>query len=159
MPRITLVISHIYYLRMLHSIALQDKVKAARDLLAKVRRQKPSLVKGVEQLCDSYIDLAYHDVTAFKAQRGPLKLPTSCPLLKVKDVAIPTSEVPVDRSCCYKDVLTINRFDTFFQLAGGVNLPKVVTCVGSDGKRKKQLVKVWRHFLCGLSPWSLPCAI
>lgn len=117
-------------------------MKAARELLAKVRRAKPSLVKCVEQLCDSYIDLAYHDVSAFKAQRGPLKLPGTCPLLKVKEVAIPTSEMAVDRTCTYKDVLTINRFEPFFQLAGGVNLPKIVTCVGSDGKRRKQLVKV-----------------
>ena len=117
-------------------------MKAARELLAKVRRHKPSLVKSVEQLCDAYIDLAYHDVKALKAQRGPLKLPANCPLLKVKDVAVPTSELPMDKTCSYKDVPTISRFDQFFQLAGGVNLPKVVTCVDSDGKRRKQLVKV-----------------
>ena len=125
---------------------LQDKVKAARQLLGKVQLQRASLVQSIEQLCDSYIDLAYHDVSAHKTQRTPVKLPNSCPLLKVKDVAVPTSEVPVDRSCSYKEILTISRFEPFFRLAGGVNLPKIVTCVGSDGKRRKQLVKVCVHY-------------
>lgn len=118
-------------------------MKAARDLIAKLRRQKPSLIKSVEQLCDAYIDLAYYDVTSYKQQRGPIKFPTGCPLLKVKGgVVVPTSDLPVDRSCSYSDVLCINQFEPCFQLAGGVNLPKIVTCVGSDGKRRRQLVKV-----------------
>lgn len=118
-------------------------MKAARDVIAKLRRQKPALVKSVEQLCDAYIDLAYYDVTAFKQQRGPIKLPASCPLLKLKGgVVMPTTDLSVDRTCGYNHELCIERFDPYFQLAGGVNLPKILTCVGSDGKRRKQLVKV-----------------
>lgn len=29
-----------------------------------------------------------------------------------------------------------------YHLAGGVNLPKIIDCVGSDGKSRRQLVKV-----------------
>lgn len=118
-------------------------MKAARDMIAKLRRQKSSLVKSIEQLCDAYIDLAYYDVSAQKKQRGPFKLPANCPLLKVKGgVVVPTKDLAVDRTCTYSDVTCIDRFDPCYQLAGGVNLPKVVTCVGSDGTRRKQLVKV-----------------
>lgn len=118
-------------------------MKAARDLIAKLRHVKPALVKSIEQLCDAYIDLAYHDVSSHKKQRGPLKLPASCPLLKLKGgMVVPTSDLDVDRTCCYKEVLRVERFDPYFHLVGGVNLPKVVSCVGSDGKRRKQLVKV-----------------
>lgn len=118
-------------------------MQAARDLLAKIRRRQASLVKSVEQLCDAYIDLAYHDVTAHKTQRGPIKFPSSCPLLKVKGgVVVPTVDLCLDRTCHYSDAVYIDRFETNFKLAGGVNLPKIVTCVGSDGKRRRQLVKV-----------------
>ena len=29
-----------------------------------------------------------------------------------------------------------------FTLAGGINLPKIITCIGSDGEQRRQLVKV-----------------
>lgn len=29
-----------------------------------------------------------------------------------------------------------------YHLAGGINLPKIIDCVGSDGKSRRQLVKV-----------------
>lgn len=29
-----------------------------------------------------------------------------------------------------------------YHLAGGVNLPKIIDCVGSDGRSRRQLVKV-----------------
>ena len=54
----------------------------------------------------------------------------------------------VDPSCSYRHLVTIDRFDAHFQLAGGINLPKVLSCMGSDGKRRRQLVKVgtWHVF-------------
>ena len=36
----------------------------------------------------------------------------------------------------------VEGFDSCFQLAGGVNLPKILSCQGSDGNRRRQLVKV-----------------
>ena len=124
---------------------MQDKVKAAGNMIKKLRSKKSILVHSVEKLCDAYIDLAYHDVTAYKKERGPVKLPTTCPLLKLgklKAVAMPTVEVPIDPTCRYDDIISIEGFDPCFQLAGGVNLPKVMSCLGSDGKRRRQLVKV-----------------
>jgi hypothetical protein len=38
--------------------------------------------------------------------------------------------------------VTIKSFKTEFRLAGGLNLPKIIDCVGSDGKERRQLVKV-----------------
>lgn len=62
-------------------------------------------------------------------------LPHSIPL------SLPLS-LKVDPSCTYSHLITIDQFDTHFQLAGGINLPKVLSCLGSDGKRRRQLVKV-----------------
>ena len=73
-------------------------MKAAVGLIVKLRSEKPSLVSAMEKLCEAYIDLAYHDVTAYRKQRGPIKLPNSCPLIKLtkmKEVAMPTMEIEV----------------------------------------------------------------
>lgn len=120
-------------------------MKAAGDMIKKLRSEKATLVQSVERLCEAYIDLAYHDVSAFKKERGPVKLPSSCLLLKLSRleiIAVPTVDLAVDPSCCYDNIVSIEGFDSFFQLAGGVNLPKVMSCLCSDGKRRRQLVKV-----------------
>ena len=38
--------------------------------------------------------------------------------------------------------MTIQSFKAEFHLAGGLNLPKIIDCLGSDGKERRQLVKV-----------------
>ena len=38
-------------------------------------------------------------------------------------------------------MVTISRFSGAFSLAGGLNLPKIIECIGSDGQYYKQLVK------------------
>ena len=118
-------------------------MKAARSLLAKLQTKNPTLVQSMEKLCNAYIDVACYDVSAYKTIRDAIKFPPSCPLLKFDGkVAIPTVDLDVDRTCQYEHILCLCQFEPFFQLAGGVNLPKIVTCIGSDGKRRKQLIKV-----------------
>ena len=48
----------------------------------------------------------------------------------------------VDPTGEYKDIVYIRKFEDTFTHCGGVNLPKVVTCVCSDGQRRRQLIKV-----------------
>lgn len=47
----------------------------------------------------------------------------------------------VDPSCKYDKVVCIENFDSYMNLCGGINLPKVISCLGSDGRRRRQLVK------------------
>lgn len=42
----------------------------------------------------------------------------------------------------YENLVTIRSFKPEFRLAGGLNLPKIIDCIGSDGKERRQLVKV-----------------
>ena len=69
-------------------------------IITKKRKQNPTLVQSAEQLCDAYMDLAYHDTIALKRERGPFPLPTSCPLLKLTRIgaAVPTIDLEVDQS-------------------------------------------------------------
>lgn len=48
----------------------------------------------------------------------------------------------MDPLCRYDDLVYVAGFDSKFCLAGGVNLPKIIFCVGSDGVKRRQLVKV-----------------
>ena len=127
-----------------HTSVDEDKVKAAKGVIAAIQAKKASLVQSIQLLCDAYIDLAYHNVDAHKKSRDPIPLPKTCPLLKLTNmvgVAIPTVELEVDPSCRYDNVVSLVGFDNHFELAGGINLPKVLSCTGSDGRRRKQLVK------------------
>ena len=42
-------------------MCVQDKVQAARALVAKLRSVHGPLVRSTERLCEAYIELAYHD--------------------------------------------------------------------------------------------------
>ena len=75
----------------------------------------------------------------------PIRLPSNQPLTqlkRLKDVAMPTLDLQVDPQCRYDNIVYVESFDSMFKLAGGINLPKILTCVGSDGIRRRQLVKV-----------------
>ncbi len=76
---------------------------------------------------------------------GKIKLPNNQPITQLKnlkDVAMPTLDLPVDPKCRYDDFVYVHGFDPGFKLAGGINLPKILTCIGSDGVERRQLVKV-----------------
>ena len=66
----------------------------------------------------------------------------------MSSVAVPTVEVPVDPSGKYDKIISVSGFEKKFRLVGGINLPKIIDCVGSDGKKRRQLVKVrWMLFV------------
>lgn len=54
----------------------------------------------------------------------------------------------MDPSGCYDNLVTVRSFLPQYHLAGGVNLPKIIDCVGSDGKSRRQLVKVSDVCVC-----------
>jgi len=49
----------------------------------------------------------------------------------------------VNKTGCYDDIVFVAGFLPTFTLAGGINLPKIITCIGSDGIQRRQLVKVF----------------
>jgi hypothetical protein len=48
----------------------------------------------------------------------------------------------IDPSCRYENIISISKFDPKYHLCGGINLPKILLCVGSDGIKRRQLIKV-----------------
>ncbi|XP_075580028.1 serine-protein kinase ATM [Pelecanus crispus] len=121
-----------------------DRMEAASNIINIVRQRRAHMVRGVEALCDAYITLANVDATAWKSQRKGISIPADQPIIKLKnleDVVVPTMEIKVDPTGQYENLVTIRSFKPEFRLAGGMNLPKIIDCVGSDGKERRQLVK------------------
>ncbi|XP_065687565.2 serine-protein kinase ATM [Patagioenas fasciata] len=121
-----------------------DRMEAACNIINIVRKKRAQMVRDVEALCDAYITLANLDATPWKTQRKGIRIPADQPITKLKnlkDVVVPTMEIKVDPTGRYENLVTIMSFKPEFRLAGGMNLPKIIDCVGSDGKERRQLVK------------------
>ncbi|KAJ8400321.1 hypothetical protein AAFF_G00397040 [Aldrovandia affinis] len=122
----------------------KERSAVALKIINVIRKQKGPMVRGLEALCNAYITLANMDATRHKNEKKAIPIPSDQPIMNIKDlddVIIPTMEVKVDPSGRYADLVTIKAFKPHYHLAGGVNLPKIVDCVGSDGKTRRQLVK------------------
>lgn len=129
---------------------------AADAIITKVLKTKPALkgrIDAIIMACEAYYDWAefrLSSVTSFlgenkKVKKGLLKLPAKCGLVKLKDLPIPVSSytLPVDVTTKYdqSDIPYIARYQSTFFCPGGVSEPKVVKCVGTNGKVYSQLVR------------------
>ncbi|TSP46813.1 Serine-protein kinase ATM [Bagarius yarrelli] len=121
-----------------------DRAEVAQKILNRIREKKGPLIRGIETLCNAYITLAYMDASRHKTEKKAIPIPADQPIMLIKDledVVIPTMEIKVDPSGKYEDLVSVRYFKPYFHLAGGVNLPKILDCVGSDGQSRRQLVK------------------
>lgn len=121
----------------------EARIQTACELIEKIENQRGELVQNMRRLCEAYIELAYVNVTHLKNERGPFNLPdvTIRRISNLREVPVPTLDVKVDPLCRYDDLVHVVGFDSKFCLAGGVNLPKIIFCIGSDGVKRRQLVK------------------
>ncbi|XP_021355309.1 serine-protein kinase ATM-like isoform X2 [Mizuhopecten yessoensis] len=127
----------------------EGRIEAAKNLVERLKSHKGSnsvgnIVRDLEKLCLAYIELANYPVNKYKTETKPIPFPEILKLPAVKDlrnIVVPTMEIPVDRSGSYNNITYIHKFQPTFKLAGGINLPKIISCIGSDGKSYRQLVK------------------
>jgi ataxia telangiectasia mutated family protein len=57
-------------------------------------------------------------------------------------VPVTTAYTPLDPTLKYDDCVWVARYEPTYATAGGVNLPKISVCLGSDGVSYKQLVSL-----------------
>ncbi|XP_052812043.1 serine-protein kinase ATM-like isoform X2 [Mya arenaria] len=124
----------------------EGRVQAAKSLVQKLRQDKKvgGIIRDLEKLCDAYIQLANWGVSQYKTTTTPIPLPDALWISKLKDlkkVPVPTKDIMVKPSGDYSDVPYLVKFEPTFKLAGGINLPKIISCMGSDGSKNRQLVK------------------
>ncbi|KAK4232048.1 Serine/threonine-protein kinase tel1 [Podospora fimiseda] len=53
----------------------------------------------------------------------------------------PTMQIPLSASNDYSDIPMIVKFDPYMSIASGVSAPKIITAIGSNGQKFRQLVK------------------
>lgn len=125
----------------------EDRVEGARYLVLQLRKGGglcSSILGPLERLMDAYIHLAYLDPPSVPRGQTAVRLPRDTPLLKLGPmdrVPVLTQNVEVDHSASYCNLPGILRFSAEYRLCGGINKPKVITCVSQDGSEYKQLVK------------------
>ncbi|SJX64421.1 related to TEL1-telomere length control protein [Sporisorium reilianum f. sp. reilianum] len=129
---------------------------AAEKIWNQIKR-RTSLGKRIrtfEELCLAFVEWAEFDLTSrpdryFQSsgaiKKGALRMPPSGELrlarMRDLDVPVATARLEIDPTCKYESFVSIARYSETFTTAGGIHLPKISECIGSDGKRYKQLFK------------------
>ncbi|KAL0953735.1 hypothetical protein HGRIS_004926 [Hohenbuehelia grisea] len=125
-----------------------ERGDAAREIFDKLRtdERRGERVRALEQLCDAslqWAQLPIKDDPKYKKGHGPYQIPSHMVLTKISNFKAPvlTAAMPLDPTLEYEDCVWVERFGGQFRTAGGINLPKITWCYGSDGKEYKQLYK------------------
>lgn len=121
-----------------------ERSDVAKKIISAIQEKRATMVRDIERLCNAYITLAYMDARKHQTEKKAIPIPADQPLMKIKDldeVVIPTLEIKVDPSGQYENLVTVRYFQPHYHLAGGINLPKIIDCFGSDGISRRQLVK------------------
>lgn len=123
--------------------------------LVATEHASPDRIKEWKRVCDACVQWARFDLvvqmpTMFgpNANEGTTRVHTISPsfnlsITRLRDVDVPvlTKPLPVDETLLYEDIVSISRYNDRFTTAGGVHLPKITDCIGSDGVSYRQLFK------------------
>lgn len=118
-----------------------DLITTSERLITQLKQSSKNiskLIENTQRLCEGYIQLANYK--EFDKTLKKVALPASLLISKVRHLdmaAIPT----VNMESMGSEIVTVQCFEKNFSLAGGINVPKIVTCLGSDGNFYQQLVK------------------
>jgi phosphatidylinositol kinase/protein kinase (PI-3 family) len=126
----------------------QISSKAVKLFLEEVKKSRAlhQIAYQMDTLFSAYIETAYQ-VPPKNALKDPSKqstLESGSALLKINaDCRMPVvtacQELPAPKD--YSGGITIVKFESKYTIPGGINAPKVIKCLGSDGQIYKQLVK------------------
>ncbi|KAG2116277.1 hypothetical protein DEU56DRAFT_761551 [Suillus clintonianus] len=77
-----------------------------------------------------------------------LQIPDALLIWKLRDVQVPvmTCHTGVDPTLKYNDCIWISHYDAAFITVGGVNVPKISVCYGSNEEKFMQLEKMFEGF-------------
>ncbi|CAI8597663.1 unnamed protein product [Vicia faba] len=120
-----------------------DKKHAAENLLNELSSYHGAIIRQMKQMVDIYIKLAEME-TKREDTNKRVTLPRDLRNLPVLElVPVVTATISIDCSCQYHE----GSFPYFkglgdsVMIMNGINAPKVVECLGSDGCRYRQLAK------------------
>ena len=144
----------------MYQIFASSKSRAGKDETAQARHAAASAIveklKVSKRVSQTWISLHNTNVNfvRFAAERLEDAKPGSKVQLKRSQhgqrieqevnkyrVPPPTITIPLRSDCDYSSVPTIARFQPEFTIAGGISAPKIITALGTDGLKYKQLFK------------------
>ena len=101
--------------------------------------------KDIRILCEASLAFANYPLKEqYKSRRPPssIPIPVAQRLRTIQNLRVPvmTVDTPLDPTSRYDDCIWVQKYEPQFSTAGGLNLPKIGICVGSNGKSYKQLV-------------------
>ena len=103
-----------------------------------------SRVRDIERVCAAYVEWANEPIEKplGKSQKSHPSIPSKMKILTLSKLKVPvlTARTEIDPTLQYNNCVWIERYSSKYNTAGGVNLPKISTCYGSDGMEYKQLV-------------------
>ena len=122
------------------------KVQAAKSLLKSLQKSKTlhGPVSELHTVIKSYMLLAFLPVAKEDGDGRRVTIPDKVGIQLLRDMShtiVTSVDVPVNAAADYSNAPKIKEFDSHFTTAGGINLPKIIRCLGTDGKWHKQLVK------------------
>lgn len=132
------------------SPALSARANAATELANKLKQAENTRKRSmdVERLCIAFLEWAQFPLKDKPdlGKKGSKEVPGQLLIRTLRDIKVPitTVDTPVDPLMRYDNIVYIKSYSSTFNTAGGVNLPKIMDCIGSDGRQYKQLVRTDR---------------
>ncbi|XP_071438661.1 serine-protein kinase ATM-like [Hetaerina americana] len=117
--------------------------KAAKQMVEKLRKN-PTLteyVKELSSLWEALISLAYSPVNAKQLENTMGAKVALMKLTNLSHVQVPTVKLPESPIGEYNSITSVWKYLPTYTLVGGINVPKKITCQGSDGNNYPQLLK------------------
>ncbi|KAF7996223.1 hypothetical protein HCN44_001855 [Aphidius gifuensis] len=130
------------------SIAKKSQVpdKCVRGALTLVNDLKKTninlMINEYNEIMNALIELAYYQFDPKKSQtRIPLKFKIH-KIRSYENSMVPTMTLDVNPNGNYNNIICVDKYIDTFESLGGINAPKKIICIGSDGVRRYQVVKV-----------------
>ncbi|XP_012270271.1 serine-protein kinase ATM [Orussus abietinus] len=129
-------------------ITPQPRVRGAKNLVEKLLNTdvKP-IIQEMNTLSRALVMLANWQPkkeTGRQSRSCIQNIPSVQKIRKIRNlvnVNVLTREVPVRPNGNYTDVVGVYKYMDTYEVVGGINAPKKITCVGTDGIPSRELVK------------------
>lgn len=122
------------------------RVQAAKSILEKFKNDQrlEPFISEMENFSYALIELANYSHPEKCLPGCSIDFPDHLKIKQIKcyyTIPVPSLNIPYDKNCAYENIIGIHKFKNAFYHVGGINLPKRITCIGSDGIGRSLLVK------------------
>ncbi|XP_059060370.1 serine-protein kinase ATM-like [Achroia grisella] len=127
-----------------YSRSKEPRVMAAENLVREVANESDRLstiVSQMERMSEAMISFANYKVKSKEPKQIVPSAENITSLGRLDAIIIPTVSIPIRNDCNYNNLPTLASFDKNFELVGGINFPKKISCRSSDGSLKILLIK------------------